>query len=161
MTSTEQAPLNTAWAEPSESKWRWLAMQFDAHRMQTLGNLKCLLIDHEVHRPIVVEFLPSRPLEAESLLLDIVRNMAKYGSIPPLTQVNESEDQEEDEEDGQAAWRRLAFQFDEHRVRALKHLESLLLDPEGYLIEAEQFLRAGPDNGVTVMHARLQAALNM
>lgn len=73
--------------QPSDDKWRDLALQFDGHRMQAIGWLKVaveLLPDH-VAAPIK-DFLKAPPLSGEKVLADRVATMAQ----PSDTEIVES-----------------------------------------------------------------------
>ena len=63
----------------------------------------------------------------------------------------------EPEESAEACWRRLALQFDDHRMQALRHLKAMLKDPEGHRAAAEKFLSEPPLSGVTVLAERINA----
>jgi len=51
-------------------------------------------------------------------------------------------------------WRRLALQFDGHRMQALWHLEALLKDPS-HAEQARAFLSAPPLSGEEVLKQRI------
>ena len=53
-------------------------------------------------------------------------------------------------------WRRLALQFDEHRMQALWHLKCMLKDPEAHRAIAEGFVNAPPLSGEEVLKQRIQ-----
>jgi hypothetical protein len=63
-------------------------------------------------------------------------------------------------EDAESSWRRLALQFDEHRMQAIGHLKCMVQDPQAHKAEAEKFLAAGPLSGEKVLAQRLQAIVN-
>ncbi len=67
------------------------------------------------------------------------------------------EHDEEQEEDAEAGWRRLALQFDGHRMQALWHLKKMLENPEAHREAAEKFLSAGPLSGEEVLAERIKA----
>ena len=52
-------------------------------------------------------------------------------------------------------WRRLALQFDGHRMQALGHLRTLLASPEAHRAAASEFLAAPPLSGEAVLAQRL------
>ncbi|HJV75397.1 MAG TPA: hypothetical protein VJ654_14315 [Noviherbaspirillum sp.] len=54
-------------------------------------------------------------------------------------------------------WRRLALQFDEHRMQAIGHLQAMLRDPQKHALEATKFLAAGPLSGEEVLAQRIAA----
>lgn len=54
-------------------------------------------------------------------------------------------------------WRRLALQFDNHRMQALWHLRTLLEYPQEHANSAREFLSAPPLNGEKVLAERIQA----
>jgi len=62
---------------------------------------------------------------------------------------------EDDEPDVASEWRRLALQFDDHRMRALSHMRALLTDPSGYESKARAFLSEPPLSGEQVLADRL------
>jgi hypothetical protein len=64
---------------------------------------------------------------------------------------------EEEERDAESEWRRLALQFDGHRMQAIWHLKSLLKDPVAHREQAEKFLAAGPLSGEAVLEERIKA----
>lgn len=64
---------------------------------------------------------------------------------------------EADEEDATAAWRRLALQFDDHRMQALGHLRAMLADPQAHADRATVFLAAPPLSGEQVLAERIRA----
>lgn len=68
-------------------------------------------------------------------------------------------DDAEDEGDAADEWRRLALQFDEHRMLALWHLRRLVRTDDGYpeAKEAEQFLASPPLPGEAVLAQRIAA----
>lgn len=57
----------------------------------------------------------------------------------------------------ESEWRRLALQFDQHRMQALWHLKCLLADPQGHKEQAELFLSAAPLSGEEVLAERIKA----
>lgn len=54
-------------------------------------------------------------------------------------------------------WRRLALQFDGHRMQALWHLKAMLKDPEAHRAVAEAFVAAPPLSGEEVLAERIKA----
>lgn len=62
-----------------------------------------------------------------------------------------------DDESSEAQWRRLALQFDGHRMQALWHLKCLLKDPEAHRGDAEKFLSTPPLSGEKVLEERIKA----
>lgn len=54
-------------------------------------------------------------------------------------------------------WRRLALQFDGHRMQAIGHLKYMVKDAEAHKLSAEQFLSAGPLSGEAVLAERIKA----
>ncbi|NCQ51906.1 hypothetical protein GW796_08435 [archaeon] len=61
----------------AESEWRRLALQFDEHRMQAIGHLKCLLQDPQGHRESAEKFLTSSPLSGEIVLEERLKDIAE------------------------------------------------------------------------------------
>jgi hypothetical protein len=68
-----------------------------------------------------------------------------------------AEPEEEEEESAEDCWRRLALQFDGHRLQALGHLRALLSDPAKHAPLANAFLNAPPLSGDEVLAARIAA----
>lgn len=64
---------------------------------------------------------------------------------------------DDDNDDAEAEWRRLALQFDGHRMQAIWHLKCMLKDPEAHREAAEKFLSAGPLSGEEVLAQRIEA----
>lgn len=54
-------------------------------------------------------------------------------------------------------WRRLALQFDGHRMQALWHLKAMLADPLAHAEAVKAFLSAGPLSGEQVLADRIAA----
>lgn len=54
------------------------------------------------------------------------------------------------------SWRRLALQFDEHRMQALAHLRCLLENPEAHREAAIEFLAKKPPDGEAVLAQRIK-----
>ena len=59
--------------------------------------------------------------------------------------------------DAAAEWRRLALQFDGHRMMAISHLQALLADPALHAEAARAFLKAPPLSGADVLAERIAA----
>lgn len=59
--------------------------------------------------------------------------------------------------DAAAEWRRLAVQFDGHRMQALSHLQAMLADPALHAESARAFLKAPPLSGAEVLAERIAA----
>jgi len=57
--------------------------------------------------------------------------------------------------DHETHWRRLALQFDEHRISALWHLRAMLEDPIAHASIAREFLAAPPLPGEAVLAQRI------
>ncbi len=66
--------------------------------------------------------------------------------------IDDPADVEESATDG---WRRLALQFDGHRMAALSHLRMLLAEPEKHRAVVEAFLAAPPLSGAEVLAERI------
>lgn len=58
-------------------------------------------------------------------------------------------------DDAEAEWRRLALQFDGHRLQALAHLRCLLENPESHAEAVRAFLAAPPLSGEQVLANRI------
>lgn len=54
-------------------------------------------------------------------------------------------------------WRRLALQFDGHRMQAIGHLKAMLTDPQGSEANALAFIKAPPLHGDAVLAQRIAA----
>jgi hypothetical protein len=67
------------------------------------------------------------------------------------------EEARKEEEEATDDWRRLALQFDCHRMQALGHLKAMLQDPTVHRANAEQFLAARPLSGEVVLAERIAA----
>lgn len=67
------------------------------------------------------------------------------------------ESEPEEEESAEGGWRRLALQFDGHRMQALGHIRALLKDSLSHHEAAEKFLAAGPLSGEEVLAERIKA----
>lgn len=67
------------------------------------------------------------------------------------------EEARKEEEEATDDWRRLALQFDGHRLQALGHLKAMLQDSTAHRANAEQFLAAGPLSGEVVLAERIAA----
>lgn len=66
-------------------------------------------------------------------------------------------DEAAQKQDDDSEWRRLAMQFDGHRMQALCHLKAMLSDPQAHAAEASKFLAAGPLSGEEVLAQRIAA----
>lgn len=69
----------------------------------------------------------------------------------------QKEESEQEAADGEAQWRRLAMQFDGHRMQALGHLRCMVQNPVRHKEQAEKFLSAGPLSGEKVLAERIEA----
>lgn len=65
-----------------------------------------------------------------------------------------------DHEQSANEWRRLALQFDEHRMKAVWYLKALLSDHDQHRQAVEDFLKAPPLSGEEVLAKRLQTLLS-
>ena len=68
---------------------------------------------------------------------------------------DQTEDQVEKEESSADCWRRLALQFDNHRMTAIGHLKAMLADPVAAKEEAIKFVQAAPLSGTEVLKQRI------
>lgn len=66
-------------------------------------------------------------------------------------------EQAQQADDTDAEWRRLALQFDGHRMQALAHLRCLLENHEGHADAVRAFLAAPPLSGEQVLNERIAA----
>ncbi|AVG38504.1 hypothetical protein [Achromobacter insolitus] len=96
----------------------------------------------EANARIIVGYLID--YEKESALIE-----AKRASAPVAG--------EADDEEATDAWRRLALQFDGHRMQALCHLRAMLADPQAHAERAAEFLAAPPLSGEQVLADRIRA----
>ena len=62
--------------------------------------------------------------------------------------------------DNEDEWRRLALQFDGHRLQALWHLKAMLKDPVLHRAQAERFLAEAPLSGEAVLSERINTILS-
>lgn len=62
--------------DDSESEWRRLALQFDGHRMQALGHLRCMVETPQVHKEQAQLFLSAGPLSGEKVLAERIQAIA-------------------------------------------------------------------------------------
>ena len=93
------------------------------------------------------------------------RNMAALMPRRGVNYINNDDEPKEprvkdnpiDFDDADLAWRRLALQFDSHRMMALWHLKALLDDPAGHRETAKKFLSMPPLSGEQVLENRLKA----
>jgi hypothetical protein len=74
------------------------------------------------------------------------------GSFPAYRSAQAVAAAQEDDE-----WRRLALQFDGHRMAALSHLRCMMQNPAGHYAAADEFLAAGPLSGEEVLAERIKA----
>jgi len=61
--------------ETPDQSWRRLALQFDAHRIQALSNLRAMLEDPIAHANVVREFLKAPPLSGEVILANRIKTL--------------------------------------------------------------------------------------
>lgn len=66
-----------------------------------------------------------------------------------------SDKSDEQEESTSDAWRRLALQFDNHRMTAIWHLKAMLADPDAAKDAAAKFVQAAPLSGTEVLKQRI------
>lgn len=86
----------------------------------------------------------------------------RHEGQPPVNTDNEClyaapQASEADEEDAADAWRRLALQFDGHRMQALAHLRAMLADPQAHAEQTTEFLSAPPLSGDQMLAERIRA----
>lgn len=53
-------------------------------------------------------------------------------------------------------WRRLALQFDGHRMQAISHLKAMIAFPSLHTVEAIKFLKAAPLEGEAILNKRIK-----
>lgn len=131
------------------SHWRDLAMQLDMQRMAALSHLRCMVENAAIHHEQAKSFLSNLPLDAEALLTKRTNDLALVWNPDSLSQT-----------DADTHWRRLAFQFDAHRLSAINHLQNMLEDPANHLQIAAKFIEEAPENGNDVLLKRLNAVMN-
>lgn len=86
-----------------------------------------------------------------------LRNTPPVTGLKPLVDTQTEDAESESAED---TWRRLALQFDGHRMQALAHLRAMLADPEKAAARAEEFLASPPPDGVVELQERLKAMVS-
>ncbi len=108
---------------------------------------------------LVNEALAQQGLEAYELstysMMEVKRLQCKVRHALPK-EVDVEDAPEESAEDG---WRRLALQFDEHRMTALGHLKAMVADAEKHKAAATTFLAGPPLSGEAVLAQRLKELL--
>ncbi len=62
----------------------------------------------------------------------------------------------DEEASSEESWRRLALQFDGHRMQALWHLKCLIANPEAHKEAALKFLASPPLSGEEVLAKRIR-----
>jgi hypothetical protein len=70
--------------------------------------------------------------------------------------IGQQADRDEDES-AENSWRRLALQFDGHRMQALAHIRALLADYAKHAPVASEFLSLPPLSGEAVLVQRISA----
>jgi hypothetical protein len=68
-----------------------------------------------------------------------------------------TEQADDEEESAEDSWRRLALQFDGHRMQALGHLRMMLTHPDLHAPVVAEFLKAPPLSGEEVLAQRIAA----
>jgi hypothetical protein len=63
-------------APTGDLEWRRLALQFDGHRMQAIGHLKCMLKDPQAHKDVAEKFLSAGPISGEEVLAERIKALA-------------------------------------------------------------------------------------
>lgn len=79
----------------------------------------------------------------------------RLASAAPVAQQPQADELREAEEAANA-WRRLALQFDNHRMQALWHLTSMLASPQEHAHDAAMFIKAPPLDGEAVLAQRIK-----
>lgn len=92
------------------------------------------------------------PLGWVAMTLEQLLPGAMLSVHTPAAPVSQPAAQDEDSD-----WRRLALQFDGHRMQALGHLKAMVQDPAAHTPVVEQFLAAGPLSGEEVLAERIKA----
>jgi hypothetical protein len=69
--------------EEEKPEWRPLAMQFDGHRMQAIGHLRCMVQDPQGHKEQAEKFLSAGPLSGEKVLAERIQAIAALRLGPP------------------------------------------------------------------------------
>jgi len=70
--------------------------------------------------------------------------------------VDDTVDPASSEYDAETTWRRLALQFDGHRMQAMWHLKTLLHSPEEHRLKALAFVSAPPLSGEVILDSRIR-----
>lgn len=70
------APEQAGSVDARDLPWRRLALQFDDHRMQALGHLRCMVTDADKHRAVAEAFLSAAPLNGEAVLAERIKALS-------------------------------------------------------------------------------------
>jgi hypothetical protein len=101
----------------------------------------------------VAKHLRKVELPTSADCVDKVRALLASRPAVPVQQEPVAAQPQDDDSD----WRRLALQFDGHRMQAIWHLKAMLSDPQAHAAEASKFLAAGPLSGEEVLAQRIAA----
>jgi ribosomal protein L37AE/L43A len=151
-----------------------VALKFDSHPSLSRATREASEEIAQFKSKLVAAPLPAAPAPTDSLISILeeisvtdlaykqrdlaIKALEILAAPAPTEQAGElPPDEDEDEEDGESAWRRLALQFDGHRLQALGHLRALLADPAKHASAANEFLSAGPLSGDAVLAQRIDA----
>lgn len=93
--------------------------------------------------------------EAEDYMFEQEKEVMTHTTEQPEVEKLRAELAEETE--AADNWRRLALQFENHRMQAIGHLKAMLTDPKGSEANALEFIKAAPLNGEAVLAQRIAA----
>lgn len=159
-----QAKPNGVWVDVDAEQYADYSAQLSRYQVRTLYTTPMMAVASAV----VLDQLHTRVKEmqeaaytfgehckeAVSAALDGVLDVINEQAQAPVTSEPAQDDEEESPENG---WRRLALQFDGHRMQALHHLRAMTQDPAKHMEHALAFLSAGPLPGEVVLAQRVAA----
>lgn len=95
--------------------------------------------------------------QLEALISEVEQaaRRAPVGVVPQ--EIDKLREELAEETEATNNWRRLALQFDNHRMQAIGHLKAMLTDPKGSEANALEFIKAAPLNGEAVLAQRIAA----
>ncbi|QIL68911.1 hypothetical protein G7048_19095 [Diaphorobacter sp. HDW4B] len=88
-------------------------------------------------------------------ITDGYANGKRPDTFDPYARIAELEAERDEERESANEWRRLALQFDGHRMQALGHLRVMLKNPFDHCMAVTEFLEAPPLSGEEVLAQRL------
>ncbi|MCY1245920.1 hypothetical protein D9M72_591100 [compost metagenome] len=99
---------------------------------------------------------PDAPVQQDAPAPSMVSDAMTYTQIDRAAPTSEGGEREQDV-DATDEWRRLALQFDGHRMQALGHLKAMLVSSKRHAHAAALFLAAPPLSGEEVLAQRIAA----